>query len=32
MILEIATLNINRGLSEEFESSFKEAQKIISSI
>ncbi|MGK0253357.1 MAG: heme-degrading monooxygenase HmoA [Mariniflexile sp.] len=32
MILEIATLNIKRGLSKEFERSFKEAQKIISSM
>ncbi|MDO7173032.1 antibiotic biosynthesis monooxygenase family protein [Mariniflexile sp. AS56] len=32
MILEIATLTIKKGLSSDFEKSFQEAQKIISSM
>ncbi|MGB5419889.1 antibiotic biosynthesis monooxygenase family protein [Algibacter sp.] len=32
MILEVATLNINKGLSAEFEVSFKKAERIISSM
>lgn len=32
MILEVAVLNIKKGLSEDFEKSFQEAQKIISSM
>ena len=32
MILEVATLNIKQGLSEDFETSFKIAESIISSM
>ena len=32
MILEVATLNIKRGLSVEFETSFQKAERIISSM
>ena len=32
MILEVATLTIKEGLSQDFEKAFKEAQKIISSM
>ncbi|PKQ46459.1 antibiotic biosynthesis monooxygenase family protein [Confluentibacter flavum] len=32
MILEVAVLNIKKGLSEDFEKNFHEAQKIISSM
>ena len=32
MILEVAVLNIKKGFSKDFENSFKEAQKIISSM
>lgn len=32
MILEVAVLNIKKGLSEDFEKSFQEAQSIISSM
>ncbi len=32
MILEVAILNIKKGLSEDFEKSFQEAQRIISSV
>ena len=32
MILEVATLNIKKGLSEDFKKNFKVAQKIISSM
>lgn len=32
MILEVAVLNIKKGLSKDFEKSFHEAQKIISSM
>jgi len=32
MILEVATLNIKKGLSAEFETSFQKAEKIISSM
>tara|TARA_R110002126_G_scaffold53059_9_gene143869 strand:- start:235 stop:516 length:282 start_codon:yes stop_codon:yes gene_type:complete len=32
MILEVATLNIKKGLSAEFETNFKKAEKIISSM
>jgi heme-degrading monooxygenase HmoA len=32
MILEVAVLNIKKGLSVDFEKSFQEAQKIISSM
>lgn len=32
MILEVAILNIKKGLSNEFESNFNKAQKIIASI
>ena len=32
MILEVATLNIKEGLSDEFEISFQKAQNIISSM
>ena len=32
MILEIAILNIKKGLSESFENSFKQAESIISSM
>ncbi|KAA5826333.1 antibiotic biosynthesis monooxygenase [Algibacter amylolyticus] len=32
MILEVATLHIKKGLSAEFETSFQEAEKIISSM
>lgn len=32
MILEVAILNIKKGLSEDFEKSFMKAQKIISSM
>ncbi|WP_111308144.1 antibiotic biosynthesis monooxygenase family protein [Confluentibacter sediminis] len=32
MILEVAVLNIKKGFSKDFENSFEEAQKIISSM
>lgn len=32
MILEVAVLNIKKGLSSEFESNFQKAQRIISSM
>lgn len=32
MILEVAVLNIKKGLSKDFEKSFNEAEKIISSM
>ena len=32
MILEVATLNIKKGLSADFETNFKKAEKIISSM
>ena len=32
MILEVATLNIKKGLSVEFETSFQKAERIISSM
>jgi len=32
MILEVAILNIKKGFSKEFESSFDKAQKIIASM
>lgn len=32
MILELATLNIKKGLSAQFETSFQKAEKIISSM
>ena len=32
MILEVATLNIKKGLSDAFENHFKKAEKIISSM
>ncbi len=32
MILEVATLNIKKGLSAEFETSFEKAERIISSM
>ncbi|ARV16341.1 antibiotic biosynthesis monooxygenase family protein [Polaribacter sp. SA4-12] len=32
MILEVALLNVKRGLSEDFENNFKKAERIISSM
>lgn len=32
MILEVAILNVKKGLSEDFESNFKKAERIISSM